>query len=145
MTIDLQLQLLERVVAALVIGLAFGVEREWTRHFAGIRTMMLVAVGACLFTEGGYLTLAAHNIDPTRIAAQVVTGVGFLGAGTIFRAEDRVRGLTTAATIWLVAALGMAAGFGLYVLAAGAAALCLFLIVALRAVERRWFPGAQKN
>lgn len=144
MSIDLQLQLLERVIAALAIGCAFGLEREWTRHFAGIRTMMLVAVGACLFTEGGYLTVAAHSIDPTRIAAQVVTGVGFLGAGTIFRAEDRVRGLTTAATIWLVAALGMAAGFGLYLLAGGAAVLSLFLIVSLRVVERRLFPEAER-
>lgn len=144
MSTELQLQLLERVIAALAIGCAFGVEREWTRHFAGIRTMMLVAVGSCLFTEGGYLTLAAHSIDPTRIAAQVVTGVGFLGAGTIFRADDRVRGLTTAATIWLVAALGMAAGFGFYVLAGGTAVVSLFLIVALRVVERRWFPGSEK-
>ena len=91
--------------------------------------MAMVAVGACLFTLLGDVVRGG---DPTRIAAQVVTGIGFLGAGAILRGTDGVRGLTTAATIWVVAAIGMAAGFGLYVLAVGATALVLGALIAMR-------------
>jgi putative Mg2+ transporter-C (MgtC) family protein len=131
--------LLLRVAIALLVGLAFGFEREVTRHAAGMRTMMLVCTGACLFTSAGYYLVSGQPTDPTRIAAQVVTGVGFLGAGAIFRSEDNIRGLTTAATVWLVAAIGVALGFGLYVLALGGAAIVLLLLIGLRPLERRIF------
>jgi putative Mg2+ transporter-C (MgtC) family protein len=134
-----QYDLLIRILIAIVVGLAFGFEREVTRHVAGMRTLMLVCVGSCLFTSAGYYTLAGHQTDPTRIAAQVVTGVGFLGAGAIFRSEDQIRGLTTAATVWLVAAIGVGLGFGLYILSVAGAAIILAFLVALRPIEKRLF------
>jgi putative Mg2+ transporter-C (MgtC) family protein len=105
-------------------------------HAAGIRTMAMVSVGACLFTMLGDV-FVGRGVDPTRIAAQVVTGIGFLGAGTILREGGGIRGLTTAAAIWVVAAIGMAAGFGLYVLAVGATALVLLALIALRILRPR--------
>jgi putative Mg2+ transporter-C (MgtC) family protein len=139
MSTALQAELLLRVAIALLVGLAFGIEREITRHAAGMRTMMLVCTGACLFTSAGYYLISGQPTDPTRIAAQVVTGVGFLGAGAIFRSEDTVRGLTTAATVWLVAAVGVALGFGLYLLALGGATVVLLLLIGLRPLEKRIF------
>jgi len=113
-----------------VLGAAIGLERAQRQHAAGFRTMAMVAVGSCLFTLAG--DAVVRGGDPTRIAAQVVTGIGFLGAGTILRGTDGVRGLTTAATIWVVAAIGMSAGFGPYVLAVGATALVLAALIAMR-------------
>ncbi|HEY7019079.1 MAG TPA: MgtC/SapB family protein [Gaiellaceae bacterium] len=111
-----------RVVIAATLGGAVGLERELRDHDAGFRTHMLVAIGSALFTivsayafrdfltQGG----AVVRADPTRIAAQIVTGIGFLGAGAIIRQGLSVRGLTTAATLWVVAAIGMASGAGYY-------------------------------
>jgi putative Mg2+ transporter-C (MgtC) family protein len=98
--------------------------------------MAMVSVGSCLFTLLGDVVLAGRT-DPTRIAAQVVTGVGFLGAGTILRGNDGIRGLTTAATIWVVAAIGMAAGFGFYVLAVGTTALVLLALIVMRILREQ--------
>ncbi|HYM97857.1 MAG TPA: MgtC/SapB family protein, partial [Candidatus Sulfotelmatobacter sp.] len=86
---------------ALLLGLALGAEREYHGHPAGLRTMALVSVGSCLFTGLGLLPEFGSRVDPTRIAAQIVTGVGFLGAGAILRQGTDVRGLTTAASIWV--------------------------------------------
>jgi putative Mg2+ transporter-C (MgtC) family protein len=141
----MQWQLLLRVSLAVVIGAVIGIEREVTGKDAGLRTIILVAVGSCLFTCGGFFLIHGQQTDPTRIAAQVVTGIGFLGAGAIFRGDSHVRGLTTAATIWLVAALGMAAGFGLYILAVGATAISLVVLVLLRPVEKRLLSGRSAN
>ena len=113
-------------------------ERERRGHAAGFRTMAMVSVGSCLFTLVGAELFGGSRVDPTRIAAQVVTGIGFLGAGAILRAGGSIRGLTTAATIWVVAAIGMAAGFGAYVLAAGCTALVLAALVLMRLVRRRF-------
>ena len=98
----------------------------------------MVSVGSCIFTAIGVFAFPGHLTDPTRIAAQVVTGVGFLGAGAIFRAEDGVKGLTTAATVWVVAALGMSVGFGLYIIATSAAVLVLIGLVVVRPLEIRF-------
>jgi len=122
---------------ATVLGAAIGLERARRGHAAGIRTMAMVSIGSCLFTLLGAVVVGG-SVDPTRIAAQVVTGVGFLGAGTILRAGDvagGIRGLTTAATIWVVAAIGMTAGFGFYLLAAGSTALVLAGLIVLHAVR----------
>ncbi len=109
---------LAKLTLAAVLGGVIGVERELTGHPAGLRTNILVAVGSCLFTilsiNAFPLTGAAQ--DTARIAAQIVTGVGFLGAGAVIQTKRAVHGLTTAATIWLVAAVGMAAGTELYML-----------------------------
>ena len=113
MSVETQADILVRLLIALVLGALIGIEREWRGHPAGVRTMGMVSFGAALFTAAGLFFLPGHNTDPTRIAAQVVTGVGFLGAGAIFRADQGVKGLTTAAAVWAVAAVGMASGFGL--------------------------------
>jgi putative Mg2+ transporter-C (MgtC) family protein len=123
-------------VVALILGAVIGLERERRRHPAGFRTMAMVSVGSCLFTLLG-ARLFVGGTDPTRIAAQVVTGVGFLGAGAILREGGGVRGLTTAATIWVVAAIGMAAGFGTYVIAVGCTALVLTGLISMRVLRRR--------
>jgi putative Mg2+ transporter-C (MgtC) family protein len=101
--------------------------------------MAMVAVGACLFTTVGLETIFGNRVDPTRIAAQVVTGVGFLGAGAILRHGTDVRGLTTAATIWVVAAIGMVVGFGFFAVAIFTTVLVLTTLVAIRPLERRLF------
>jgi putative Mg2+ transporter-C (MgtC) family protein len=101
-----------RLVVAAVLGGAIGLERELRERQAGLRTHLVVCVGAALFTLVGAYGFASPHTDPTRIAAQIVTGIGFLGAGAIIRQGLSVRGLTTAATLWLVAAIGMAAGAG---------------------------------
>ena len=118
-------------MVALLLGAAVGLERTRRGHAAGFRTMGMVCIGSCLFTLLG-TEVAGGRTDPTRIAAQVVTGIGFLGAGAILRGSDGIRGLTTAATIWVVAAIGMAAGFGFYLLAVATAALVLLALVVMR-------------
>src|SRR5712691_9535049 len=122
---------LVRVAVAAALGGAVGLERELDEKAAGLRTHVLVSVGAALFTlvgAYGFGEFPRGSIDPSRIAAQIVTGVGFLGAGVIFRQGFTIRGLTTAASLWLVAAIGMAAGAGFWegaVIATGAALLSL--------------------
>jgi putative Mg2+ transporter-C (MgtC) family protein len=106
--------------------------------------MALVSMGACLFTALGLEPLG-KLVDPTRIAAQVVTGVGFLGAGAILRQGEGVRGLTTAASIWVAASLGMAVGFGYYAVAAFTAAAVIVLLTAIRPIERRFFKGKKRR
>lgn len=134
-----------RIVAAALLGGAIGFERELRDHEAGLRTHLLVAVGACVFTlvsayawtDWTFSQRTGIVFDPTRIAAQIVTGVGFLGAGAIIVRGVNVRGLTTAATLWAVAAIGMAAGTGYYPVALGATAVVLVSLGPLRIVSRR--------
>jgi putative Mg2+ transporter-C (MgtC) family protein len=129
-----------RLLIAAGLGAAIGLERELREHEAGLRTHLLVAVGAALFTivsayawhDFRFSNASGVGFDPTRIAAQIVTGVGFLGAGAIIRQGLSVRGLTTAATLWSVAAIGMAAGAGFYSAAAIATALVLLSLEPLR-------------
>ena len=119
-------------------------EREWHGHPAGIKTLGLVGVGACLFSGLG-LEAFGSTTDPTRIAAQIVTGVGFLGAGAILRQGNEVHGLTTAASIWMTAAIGMSVGFGFYVPAIFTTLLVLSMLVLLRPVEGRLFRRSKRQ
>jgi putative Mg2+ transporter-C (MgtC) family protein len=103
--------------------------------------MGLVTAGSCLFAGLGMSDFGlGRTVDPTRIAAQIVTGVGFLGAGAILRQGEAVRGLTTAASVWVAAAIGMAVGFGFYTTGVISAGLVILTLVGLRFVEDRWFP-----
>jgi putative Mg2+ transporter-C (MgtC) family protein len=137
----LQLDLSVRLVAAALLGLAVGFEREIHGHPAGLRTHMLVAVGSGLFTvlsAYGFGTgSTAVPIDPTRIAAQIVSGIGFLGAGAILKDGIVIRGLTTAASLWATSAVGMAAGAGEYVIAAVATATILVSLWPINALAER--------
>lgn len=113
MDIETELLYASRMMVAALIGGLIGWERERHASDAGIRTFMAISIEACAFT-----LISAHVVnDPTRIAAQVVTGIGFIGAGVIFQNKGSVAGLTTAATLWATAAVGMASAFGMYVLA----------------------------
>jgi putative Mg2+ transporter-C (MgtC) family protein len=137
----LQLDLSVRLVVAALLGLAVGFEREIHGHPAGLRTHMLVAVGSGLFTvlsAYGFGTgSTAAPIDPTRIAAQIVSGIGFLGAGAILKDGIVIRGLTTAASLWATSAVGMAAGAGEYVIAAVATATILVSLWPINALAER--------
>lgn len=129
------LEMLARLLAAAALGSLIGFERERLLWAAGIRTHMLVCVGSCLImlvSQYGFSNILSRPnvvLDPSRIAAQVVTGIGFLGAGSIIARGEIVKGLTTAASIWTVAAIGLAVGGGLY-LAAGASTIIILIILA---------------
>ena len=132
--------------AALLLSACIGVEREFRQKNAGLRTHTLVGLGAALFmlvSKYGFndvVHVGAIIVDPSRVAAQIVSGVGFLGAGLIFVRKDYVRGLTTAASIWLVAAIGAAAGAGLLILAALTTVGYLVFIAGLLPVVTRHMP-----
>ncbi len=134
-----------RLALAATLGGLIGVERELREREAGLRTHLLVALGSALFTivgaYGFHAFLASGQsvvrADPTRIAAQIVTGIGFLGAGAIIRQGFSVRGLTTAATLWVVAAVGLAAGAGYYSVAVITTALVLIALYPLRIIAYR--------
>ncbi|MHC4698169.1 MAG: MgtC/SapB family protein [Planctomycetota bacterium] len=123
-----------RVAVAVLLGGAVGLERELRDKPAGFRTIILISVGACVFTILSQ-EVGGPDWNSTRIAAQVVTGIGFLGAGAILRDRTNVVGLTTAATIWAVAAIGMAAGFGDFGLATLGTAAILVVLLAFNIVE----------
>ena len=128
-------ELLLRLALAGVLGGLIGLERELREREAGLRTHLLVSLGSALFTiVGAYGFNATIRTDPTRIAAQIVTGIGFLGAGAIIRQGLSVRGLTTAATLWVVAAVGLATGAGYYSGAVIATALVLVALYPLRII-----------
>ena len=124
-----------RLALAAGLGGAIGLEREYRHKPAGLRTNMLIALGSALFSVLSIEVGVAAG-SPDRIAAQVITGIGFLGAGAILRTGDHVQGLTTAATIWVNAAIGMAAGVGEYAVATGAAAITLVVLALLPVMER---------
>ena len=111
-----------RLLCAMIVGMVIGTEREYTNRPAGMRTHILVALGACAVMLTGQMVFVQYSAygatpDPSRLSAQVITGVGFLGAGTILREGTNVKGLTTAASLWAVACLGIAAGGGYYAVA----------------------------
>ena len=150
MTLDLSsgqtwVMVLNLVIAAFLGGL-IGLERESGHRPAGLRTTMLVCVGSTLFTM---LSIHAFpstgDVSNARVAAQIVTGIGFLGAGTVWRSQDQVKGLTTAATIWVAAAIGMAVGAGLGVLALSSTLLTLFILAVMQRLERRFFPRTSEH
>jgi putative Mg2+ transporter-C (MgtC) family protein len=127
-------QLSLRLLVAAAFGAAIGLEREYRRKPAGLRTNILIALGSALFTLVS-IELAAVSGTPDRIAAQVVTGIGFLGGGAILRSGKSVQGMTTAATVWVNAAIGMAAGAGAFAMAAVAAALTLVVLLVIPPIE----------
>ena len=131
------LEIFGRLFLAVILGTAIGIEREIANKFAGMRTHALVAMGATLFTITSSV-LSGPTIDPTRIAAQIVTGIGFLGAGLIVFHKSRVHGLTTAAGVWVAAAIGTATGFGLYAISIFATLLTILVFVVLWPVERNF-------
>jgi len=130
---------LSRLVVALLIGGAVGLEREFKGKPAGMRTNMLICVGSCLIMiiSIEIARSAVRTADPGRIAAQVVTGIGFLGAGTIIRSRFHIVGLTTAATIWALSAIGLAVGAGYLVLSAVSALLITITLIFIGYVENR--------
>ena len=131
---------LNLVIAALLGGL-IGLEREAGHRPAGLRTTMLVCVGSALFTVLSIHAFpSAGDVSDARVAAQIVTGIGFLGAGTVWRAQDHVKGPTTAASLWVAAAIGMAVGAGFGVLALAATLITLFILAVMQRLERRFFP-----
>ncbi|MBQ7568222.1 MgtC/SapB family protein [bacterium] len=134
---DWNIDVIARLLAATLLGALIGWERETMNRSAGLRTHMLVSLGSALFT---ILSLTAFREigkvnDPARLAAQVVSGIGFLGAGTILKHGATVRGLTSAATMWVVAAIGMAAGAACYVGALATTLISLITLITLRSVE----------
>ena len=135
------LEVVLRLLLAVLLSGLVGLEREAKGRAAGFRTHILVCVGSCLvMLTGIYLTscyLSSVKIDPTRLAGQVVSGIGFLGAGTIIQFRDSVRGLTTAASVWTAAGIGLAVGCGFYVGAVATTGLVLVVLLALHGVEHR--------
>lgn len=139
-------EILLRLFLAALVGGLIGLERQRRNHPAGFRTHTLVSLGSALImitSEEVALRHAGVNADPGRIAAQVVSGIGFLGAGTIMREGLTVRGLTTAASLWVVAALGLSIGGGHYVAAAGAALLTLITLGLLNHIEHTYLDKGQ--
>ncbi len=128
------IEMILRVCLAAALGAALGVEREIQHKTAGLRTHTLVAAGAALFAVAG-ASVTADGTDLTRVAAQVVTGIGFIGAGGMIRTGFTISGITTAATLWFAAAVGVAAGFGLYVVAAVALLVSLATMVGFAPVR----------
>jgi putative Mg2+ transporter-C (MgtC) family protein len=129
-----------KLLAATVIGGIIGAEREYRDRAAGFRTIILICLGATLFTM--FSLKLGGSQDPVRIAASVVSGVGFLGAGAILRGPERVAGLTTASTIWLAAALGVGIAGGYYVLAGAAAIVALVVLAVFPAIEH-WIDNVR--
>jgi len=147
-----------RVLSALLLGFAIGLEREMTNKYAGLRTNILVCLGACIFTIisiYGFPTFAdGDNVivsqatgvrDTARIAAQVVTGIGFIGGGTVLRHGATVFGLTTAATLWIAASIGMACGAGMYGVAILGTILSIITLVSVRVFEKNVLISSTKN
>ena len=135
LSIGLQVELAVRLTAGLILGAIIGFERELHRQPAGFRTHSLVALGAALFTIVSAYGFSGPMVDPTRIAAQIVSGIGFIGAGTILQHRGNIRGLTTAASLWSVAAIGTAAGAGLILMAVVGTILILVVLAVLDRIE----------
>jgi putative Mg2+ transporter-C (MgtC) family protein len=136
--LNMQLDLAARLIAAAVLGAVIGIERERHEHPAGIRTHMLVSIGSAAFTVLSIYSFGEGS-DPGRVAAQIVTGIGFLGAGSILKGGGTIHGLTTAASLWVVAAVGMAAGAGAWGVAVATTIIVLISLWPLQAIERRYF------
>ncbi len=144
--IGVDLIILFRIILASVLAFIPGMERELTGKFAGLRTHLLVCTGACVFTilsiygfnmnEAGGI-VATQN-DPARISAQVITGIGFIGAGTVMRHGSNVSGITTAATLWMCAAIGMSCGCGEYFTAIVASVATLVILIVIRRLEKNF-------
>ncbi len=142
--------ILLRMLCAMVVGTVIGMEREYTHRPAGLRTHILVALGACVVMITGQLIFFQYrplggSSDPARLAAQVISGVGFLGAGTIMREGVNVKGLTTAASLWAVACLGIAAGAGYYHIALVGMVLMFMTLTALEVLQNLLMKGSRRH
>ena len=135
LTLETQLDLALRLTVGLVLGAIIGLERELQRQPAGFRTHSLVSLGAALFTVVSAFGFSGDLVDPTRIAAQIVSGIGFIGAGTILHMRGSVTGLTSAATIWVVAAIGMSVGARAYIEALGTTLVVMLVLAGLGPAE----------
>jgi putative Mg2+ transporter-C (MgtC) family protein len=137
-------EMMIRLLSAAALGSLIGFERERLLWAAGIRTHMLVCVGSCLImlvSQYGFSNILTHSnivLDPSRIAAQVVSGIGFLGAGSILARGEIVKGLTTAASIWTVAAIGLAVGGGLYLAAGASTVIILIILAGIKPIEEAY-------
>jgi putative Mg2+ transporter-C (MgtC) family protein len=129
---------LVRIGAAALLGGALGLEREWKGHWAGLRTHMMVSMGCAIFVIGGIAVAGEQSDAVTRVIQGIASGIGFLGAGTILKLDQKqeIKGLTTASSIWLAAALGTTAGLGRYALAVAAAIISLFVLGVLGPLEK---------
>ena len=143
----------EALIISLIGGFVIGAERELTNKWAGLRTHILVCMGACVFTLLSLYGFPPHANpvggasvgDPARIAAQIVTGIGFIGGGTVLRQGLTIQGLTTAATLWICAAIGMAAGCGKFSLSIFTTIISIIALVLIRFVERKLIHTNNKN
>lgn len=149
----LNMLILTRITASILFGAGIGLERELTNKYAGLRTHILVCLGSCIFT---ILSIYAFPLavdstdpqafgDPARIAAQILTGIGFIGGGTVLRHGSSVHGLTTAATLWVAAAIGMACGVGMFFTGFVAAIASIGILVIIRSFEKNVLNTSIKN
>lgn len=154
----INIEFIIRIAVAVAFGFCIGLERELTNKYAGLRTHILVCLGACVFTLisiYGFPTFApGDNViidqatgirDTSRVAAQIVTGIGFIGAGTVLRNGPIVLGLTTAATLWIAASIGMACGAGMFDIAFAGTLLAILTLVSIRVLERKVLPTSTKK
>jgi putative Mg2+ transporter-C (MgtC) family protein len=152
-SLSFNLLILTRIVAAVIFGFGLGLERELTNKYAGLRTHILVCLGSCVFT---ILSIYAFPLaidhthpqafgDPARIAAQILTGIGFIGGGTVLRHGSSVYGLTTAATLWVAASIGMACGAGMLDIALWTTIFSIAVLVLVRFFERDVLVHSTKN
>ena len=143
-----EIEMIIRLLIAAVLGGAVGLERESHEKAAGLRTHILVCVGSCIIMLTSMHLFDIYKglveVDPGRIAAQVVSGIGFLGAGTIIRSRASIIGLTTAASLWTIAGVGLAIGSGLYVVAVFSTALILVILVILSKIQDKIVPKAKR-
>ncbi len=142
--------ILVRIIFAIILGSAIGLEREITNKSAGLRTQIMVCLGACIFTilsiYGFSTAVTLYPLgDPSRVAAQIITGIGFIGAGTVLRQGLTVTGLTTASTLWIVAAIGMACGCGKISIAVVSTVLAVAILVLIRIFEVKIMPHNAKH
>lgn len=142
--------ILIRIIFSIILGSAIGLERELTNKSAGLRTQIMVCLGACIFTilsiYGFSTAVTLYPLgDPSRVAAQIITGIGFIGAGTVLRQGLTVTGLTTASTLWIVAAIGMACGCGKISIAVVSTVLAVAILVLIRIFEIKIMPKNLKH
>jgi len=129
------LEYLFRILVSLALGALVGLEREMTRKPAGLRTHIFVCMGSCLFTISSFYLIPEGSVDPSRIAAGIVTGIGFIGAGSIIATRGQVKGLTTAASLWIVSSIGLMVGLGNYILSL-ISAIIVFIVLRIGKIER---------
>ncbi len=143
-------QIALRLACAMLVGIIIGLEREYTHRPAGLRTHILVALGACAVSITGEMLFTQYQAvgampDPARLSAQVITGVGFLGAGTIMKEGASVKGLTTAASVWAVACLGLTAGFGFFAPTLLGTLFMFFTLTLVEALQHRFIRAGSSE